>query len=393
MSKPGSIFIKHKGESWAPMLNIDFRVEKDMQSFIVNFPEILAGDQIQPDVPLNWIHIASEVPIPHDSSSDFRLDHLFSDQNAVPTFVEDKLENNPDIRKIVAQMLDYAANATLFWTADEVRTRFEQVEGNKTKLINFLGDSEPNVEFFWSRFGENLKNNHARLLFVATNINTDLRRVIEFLNISTVPELEVFGIEIRQYRYGDDTEVMVPFLVGDVARKTRSRSSTIEWTKDDFLDEVSKANFELYDVYDYIIDQMENGDDKLSDIYERKGDSRTASNMSKGSIFYWRKSSHTERWLDLFNLYVNEGKYPVSIQFTFGKANSALALIGKGDIISKITQDINQAVPDLDLELSDVGDKRKLYDASKIKGHEKEFIKIFKDLVKDFDRKVESLVD
>jgi hypothetical protein len=54
------------------------------------------------------------------------LDHLFLNREGVPTLVEVKRSSNTQLRReVVAQMLDYAANASAQWTVDSLRTWFE----------------------------------------------------------------------------------------------------------------------------------------------------------------------------------------------------------------------------------------------------------------------------
>ena len=62
------------------------------------------------------------------AGSQFSLDHLFIDQDAIPTFVEAKRSIDTRIRReVVAQMLDYAANAIQYWTIEQT---IEQGDGS-----------------------------------------------------------------------------------------------------------------------------------------------------------------------------------------------------------------------------------------------------------------------
>jgi hypothetical protein len=48
------------------------------------------------------------------------------DQDAIPTFIEVKRATDTRVRReVVAQMLDYAANGTMFWSPDQLRSMFE----------------------------------------------------------------------------------------------------------------------------------------------------------------------------------------------------------------------------------------------------------------------------
>jgi hypothetical protein len=56
----------------------------------------------------------------------WRVDHLFLDQEGVPTLVEVKHSSNTQIRReIVGQLLEYAANSSNYWTAERMRESFE----------------------------------------------------------------------------------------------------------------------------------------------------------------------------------------------------------------------------------------------------------------------------
>ena len=89
-----------------------------LQSMIEKYPELLAGDQINPDKPIRWIMVKREAGVPSGGQQGDRwsIDHLLLDQDAIPTFVETKRSSDTRIRReIVGQMLDYAANAQRYW--------------------------------------------------------------------------------------------------------------------------------------------------------------------------------------------------------------------------------------------------------------------------------------
>jgi hypothetical protein len=82
------------------------------------YPNLLAGDQVGGDEPRRWLLISREVPVASDEEGSGRwsVDHLFLDQYAVPTIVEVKRSTDTRIRReVVGQMLDYAANAVVYW--------------------------------------------------------------------------------------------------------------------------------------------------------------------------------------------------------------------------------------------------------------------------------------
>jgi hypothetical protein len=65
------------------------------------------------------------LPDADDATGRWSVDHLFLDQDAVPTLVEVKRSSDTRIRReVVGQMLDYAANRVVYWPLDQLREFF-----------------------------------------------------------------------------------------------------------------------------------------------------------------------------------------------------------------------------------------------------------------------------
>ena len=202
-----------------------------MQKLIAEHPEVLAGERMTPDEPRRWLLISREMGIPDSPESGGRwaVDHLLLDQDARPTLVEVKRGDNPEIRRrVVGQMLDYAAHATRYWSAAGIRETFEANAGNEAtaQLTELLGDdSEPDedaYEAFWERVDKNLGDENIRLLFVADDIPDDLANVVGFLNRHMAPRVEVLAVELKQFR-GEGIRTLVPRVVAGLGR-ARSRA-------------------------------------------------------------------------------------------------------------------------------------------------------------------------
>jgi len=83
---------------------------------LARFPALLAGDQMNSASPSRFLLIDREQPIASEPGGPERwsLDHLFLDQDGMPTLVEVKRSTDTRIRReVVGQMFDYAANAIL----------------------------------------------------------------------------------------------------------------------------------------------------------------------------------------------------------------------------------------------------------------------------------------
>jgi hypothetical protein len=163
------------------------------------------------------------IPDTADGTGRFSLDHLFLDQEGIPTFVECKRASDTrGRREVVAQMLDYAANGVQYWPMDRLRQAAtetairEGVELNDKVQGLLRPDEAPDetaVETYWQRVEKNLRAGNVRLIFVADEIPKELRRLVEFLN-EKMPDVEVMAIEVKQFRGTDDQTVLVPRVIG-----------------------------------------------------------------------------------------------------------------------------------------------------------------------------------
>ncbi|MXZ02517.1 MAG: hypothetical protein F4Y88_02245 [Chloroflexi bacterium] len=223
-----------------PLVEERFSTEEELQALIAEHPELLDGEQIRPGDPRRWLLITREKGIAESSESRARwsVDHLIVDQDAVPTLVEVKRGSNSEIRRtVVGQMLDYAANASQTWTADELRQTFEEtasenrVDSNQTLRKLLDTDDEPDADGFWKDVVTNLAAKRMRLLFVADEIPDELERIIMFLN-EKMPDIEVLAVEIKQFK-GQQSQTLVPRVIGRIADSSQSSSSRL--SRESFL--------------------------------------------------------------------------------------------------------------------------------------------------------------
>lgn len=201
-----------------------------LQEMLANHPDLLAGEQINSDDPRRWLLITREMAVQgeQEGAARWSLDHLFLDQEAIPTLVEVKKGSNTDIRrKVIGQMLDYAANAVSYWPVEEIRAKFEsRCEKNDEEpeevLASFL-DEDQEIDEFWQRVKTNLQAGRIRMVFLADLIPAELRRVVEFLNEQMDPA-EVLAIEVKQF-VGEGVKTLVPRVLGQTETARQKKSS------------------------------------------------------------------------------------------------------------------------------------------------------------------------
>jgi hypothetical protein len=215
-----------------------------LQKLLADHPDLLAGDQINAEEPRRWLLITREMAVSgeQDGAARWSLDHLFLDQEAIPTLVEVKRSGDTRIRReVVGQMLDYAANAVAYWSVEEVISRFgARCQGDGLDpvvvLSEFAGEGQE-VAAFWQKVKTNLQAGRVRLIFIADEIPPELRRVVEFLN-SQMDPAEVLAIEVKQF-IGQGMKTLVPRVLGltETARQKKGVGSgeTRQWDEPSFF--------------------------------------------------------------------------------------------------------------------------------------------------------------
>jgi len=130
----GRIYLLNQSSDLMPMEEAPYDSEKLLQEMLAKHSDLLAGEQINSADPRRWLLVTREMAVQGEGEGAARwsLDHLFLDQDAVPTLVEVKKGTNTDIRrKVIGQMLDYAANAVVYWPVEEVRAKRARVPFEK----------------------------------------------------------------------------------------------------------------------------------------------------------------------------------------------------------------------------------------------------------------------
>lgn len=235
-----------------------YLTEAKLQQLLADHPSLLAGKQLDVQHPRRFLFIDREMGIPdrEEAANRWSLDHLFIDQDGIPTLVEVKRATDTRIRReVIGQVLDYAANASVYWTIEGIIASFEAMcerrkEESDLVLSAFLGAATGAKEGdkearFWESVDTNLRAGKIRMLIVADVIPPELQRIIEFLNEQMNPA-DILGVAIRQYK-ADGLRTLVPSVVGltsagetKKARRGGGKRSRERWTVDAFLANLDK---------------------------------------------------------------------------------------------------------------------------------------------------------
>ena len=228
-----SVYVVKDGKT-EPMKVVHVKDEdKELQSILDNNFNLLPGDQIDPDAPCRWMLIKREMPVPDPSTGN---DFFFVDQNATPTFVECKRYLDTRARReVVGQVLEYAANAQYYWSADDIRSHAESTaKENQTTVDEAFhavqSDFGDSAEEFFKEVERRLKAGEIRIVFFLEQAPPELKRLVEFMN-RNMQSVEVLLVEARQYT-GDGVRVVVPTLFGftEQIREIR-RAASVEQSR------------------------------------------------------------------------------------------------------------------------------------------------------------------
>ena len=213
-------------------------LESGLQTLIEQHPQIIPGGQIAPggDDPPRFALLCREMAV-----GSWSLDFLLIDQYGVPTLVEAKLAENPDSRRaVVGQIIEYATNASEYWSGGRLREKAIDYWRDKGKDIEeimskLLSDDKPDTEAFWKLVDKNLTENRIRLIIATDELRPEVRKIIEFLNRET-KTIEILGLEIKCFGSESKHVALVPSIIGQsqvVAEQKSTASQKRLWDYDE----------------------------------------------------------------------------------------------------------------------------------------------------------------
>lgn len=209
-----AIFLKHGG-TYVSMTEQSYDAESVLQELIQRHPEMLAGEDARGRLLL--VKREAGVNDREDGGARWSLDHLYLDAEGVPTLVEVKRSSDTrGRREVVAQMLDYAANAKTSFSVERMATWLEedsQQRGSTAAQALRTTFGVDDAEGYWETVAKNMDAQRFRLIFVSDVIGSELRKIIEFLN-GQMARTEVLAIEVKQYVAGDH-QTIVPRVIGE----------------------------------------------------------------------------------------------------------------------------------------------------------------------------------
>jgi len=97
------IFLVREDESLVEMEETEYEKEIVLQELLEKYPSLLAGDQMYSNSPRRWLLVSREIGIAFEEGGAriLPVDHLFLDQEGIPTLIEVKRRSDTRIRREV----------------------------------------------------------------------------------------------------------------------------------------------------------------------------------------------------------------------------------------------------------------------------------------------------
>lgn len=225
-----------------------------LNQLLADNSSLLAGEQIDPFDPRRWLSIATQLPVTSAIYDQERgvVDHLFVDQDGIPTLVEVVPSSDHNFWELsIAKLLDYAAHGVSYWSISYLQDHFtahwrNQGGDAEEALKDFLAASlgadlvfDPDGKFFWQQLQENLRQGKIRLVLISDRIPAPLQQLVEFLN-QQMDHAEVLAVEISQYA-SDSGKIIIPRLIGITPaseKKSISPRPGSQWNEAAFYQEL-----------------------------------------------------------------------------------------------------------------------------------------------------------
>jgi len=233
----------------SPLEESAYGSESELQELIARYPQILNGGDGNGGRAYALVRREHGIADSAGAGDRWSVDHVFVDQNSVPSFVEVKRATDTRIRReVVGQMLDYAANAVEYFADGRLRASFEarcsESGDDPVRVIeDIVGTDDLDVDAYWAEVDKNLRRGRIRLVFCSDRMPSELRRIAEFLNSQTL-ETEVVALEVAQHLTPAGLRVLAPRIFGETLQTPkRETSSQVRrtWTMDEYFDLVGDA--------------------------------------------------------------------------------------------------------------------------------------------------------
>ena len=197
------MLIRRTGEQWHEPSSTGYTNEAALQEMLAEHPSLIPGVS-------SGAMVCTEFESAAGSS-----DLVVFDPDGGLTIVECKLAANPQVRReIIGQVLDYASRKWQL-SVDEFDAQW-----TKRTTVSLFGDSEIGI-VRRAELETVLSEGRFRIVLAVDEISDDLRRIVEYLNTITLPEVAVIAVAYRRMIDGE-VEIITPAIFGQELADSKS---------------------------------------------------------------------------------------------------------------------------------------------------------------------------
>ncbi len=228
-----AIIISKSGKNAQKIDQSRFEQEDALQKYIYENPSVIPLYDIKDNA--RPIILAREYP-----TESGPIDALAIDTDGDIYLIETKLYQNPDKRRVVAQVLDYGAS---LWKHDtdweeftakieqEVKKHFNQ--SLFERLQDELGLDVVGAQQLWDNVRIKLDDSSYKFVVLMDHLDDRLKDLIGYLNQNS--KFDIYAVELEYYKF-NDLEIVIPKLFGAGTKKqVSSRTQQPIPSDDDFL--------------------------------------------------------------------------------------------------------------------------------------------------------------
>jgi len=219
---------------WQALSSLDYGDEDELQELL----DKGSAELVPVDPAVGDVHVVFAREVATGSGP---IDLVGVGSSGSITIMECKLAKNHQIkREVVGQVLDYAA---ALWETDPTgfAEAFAQKAGSdpfEALRGRFSTDGKPwDEEACRSEVARRLREGDFRLLIAVDSIDSELRRIIKFVNTrgSGASHLQLVALAFPRFAEGT-THVIVPETYGDEIAPVAPTAERREWTESDVLE-------------------------------------------------------------------------------------------------------------------------------------------------------------
>ena len=213
------ILVRWTGAKWQTPEKSGYTNEAHLQRILKEHPELIPGVNSE-------AHVCIEFQSAVGPADVVAVDSI----NGL-TLVECKLASNREVRReIIGQVLDYASR---FW-----RMSVEDFDEQwRTRTSHSLFEDSQTADALRSKLETNLSSGEFRIILAVDEINSDLRRIVEYLNHVTVSSVGVIAVVFSRSEH-EGMEILSRQIYGQElaeSKGARSRQDRDRWSQDQFI--------------------------------------------------------------------------------------------------------------------------------------------------------------